>query len=61
MYKIIQTSTTSGLTNLVEKAIKDGWKCQGGLQISYITYAHQQVIDSYMQAMVKDAEVKQVL
>ena len=64
MYKVFEDSSTYSLSKAVEKAMKDGWKCQGGLLVTYRTYRtyeSNQVVDLYMQAMVKDSEVKQVL
>ena len=61
MYKVFEDSSTYSLSKAVEKAMKDGWKCQGGLLVTYRTYESNQVVDLYMQAMVKDSEVKQVL
>jgi hypothetical protein len=61
MYKILHERTAYELSKSVQKAMEDGWKCQGGIQISYTTYDSKQVVEEYMQAIVKDAEVKQVL
>jgi hypothetical protein len=48
-YCIVQSRNMATLVEEVDKWIKDGWKCQGGVSFNYTAH----IGDFYIQAMVK--------
>ena len=56
-YNVVRSSDSLSLTAAVNRALREGWHCQGGVATAVIVDAsHKYASIAYFQAMIKQTE-----
>ncbi len=55
-YRVIEAGAFSTLVDVVNKAIKEGWKPQGGVAVKRWKTPTTQEGHNYIQVMIKEAQ-----